>query len=311
MIRVPFDPDTLEEPLKSEWAAWQKKAETATAAAIEAWAAWKENGAAVPFKCVFKEEVWGELKAWLVKNVFHDKCAYCETRLVRDNYHAEHYRPKGRVTMRIAGQAGFPACKVKDENGAEIEHPGYFWLAYHWMNLLPSCNDCNTALGKRDQFPTLGSHAYVRRIKPAQVKKLARAPLSAPRHTGLYFLQPCDLDALEKPALLHPYFDDPRSHLRFGEKGTVAPCEGSKKGALSIEVYDLANDRLRVARQMSQEEARLRLALALLDAIRESGAEPLGTRVRQAAGYDDPTAQYSAAVRDFIDLEIAALKNDL
>jgi hypothetical protein len=47
-------------------------------------------------------------------------------------------------------------------NGTEQDHPGYYWLAYDWDNLLPSCQLCNEpssarsggrAIGKRNFFP--------------------------------------------------------------------------------------------------------------------------------------------------------------
>ena len=63
----------------------------------------------------------------------------------------EHFRPKKGVTdekdvpvqIRIAGKP--------------MEHPGYFWLAYNWHNLLLSCITCNQpgdeGIGKRLRFP--------------------------------------------------------------------------------------------------------------------------------------------------------------
>jgi hypothetical protein len=66
------------------------------------------------------------------------KCAYCESVIL--NTHpgeVEHFRPKGRVRGRDG--------KVEKVTigGAETEHPGYWWLAYAWSNLLPCCIDCN------------------------------------------------------------------------------------------------------------------------------------------------------------------------
>jgi hypothetical protein len=48
------------------------------------------------------------------------------------------------------------------EKEKEFEHPGYYWLAYEWTNLLPSCYDCNSfrrhgtmkaGPGKNERFP--------------------------------------------------------------------------------------------------------------------------------------------------------------
>jgi hypothetical protein len=48
------------------------------------------------------------------------------------------------------------ACKTKDvevedEFGYKIKHPGYFWLAYDWKNLMPSCKVA-TAARKQTNF---------------------------------------------------------------------------------------------------------------------------------------------------------------
>src|SRR3954467_8134559 len=96
MIHIDFDPGKLEEPLRTEW---QNLAEQATQKAIEAWETWKEkadiSSASVDdAKIAWSEEIWRDLKKWLLTNVFHEKCAYCETRILRFNAHAEHFRPK-------------------------------------------------------------------------------------------------------------------------------------------------------------------------------------------------------------------------
>jgi len=71
----------------------------------------------------------GEVKRALA-TLFHGKCAYCETFYSASSpVDVEHYRPKGSVDG------------VKD-------HPGYWWLAMRWENLLPSCIDCNRRRGQ-------------------------------------------------------------------------------------------------------------------------------------------------------------------
>src|SRR3954454_1457494 len=59
-----------------------------------------------------------------LEELFHRKCAYCEISTARVDWEVEHYRPKGRVAERQG-------------------HPGYYWLAYDWDNLFPSCTFCN------------------------------------------------------------------------------------------------------------------------------------------------------------------------
>lgn len=60
-----------------------------------------------------------------LKDLFHGKCAYCESKVSGSSQtDIEHYRPKGGVE----GRPG---------------HPGYWWLAMRWENLVLSCMHCN------------------------------------------------------------------------------------------------------------------------------------------------------------------------
>lgn len=70
-----------------------------------------------------------DIKACL-REIYHNKCAYCETSL--EQLHVEHYRPK---------------------------RGGYYWLVYSWDNLLLSCPICNG--NKRDFFPILAQSKVV------------------------------------------------------------------------------------------------------------------------------------------------------
>jgi len=119
---------------------------------------------------------------------FYGKCAYCEAP-IRDYQHGdvEHFRPKAGVTDEN-GQPVFlldEDGKVQvDADGEPVEHPGYYWLAYEWTNLLPACVKCNQAdvrqgsrTGKHSRFPVEGRHAQ-RPEEVAQEKPLLINPLS-------------------------------------------------------------------------------------------------------------------------------------
>jgi hypothetical protein len=91
------------------------------------------------------------------------KCAYCES-LVTSTHpgDVEHYRPKGQVRER---DGRIVRTRVGDQ---EVAHPGYWWLAYAWVNLLPACIDCNrrrehgeemVPAGKADHFAIRGKRA--------------------------------------------------------------------------------------------------------------------------------------------------------
>ncbi|OAV51469.1 hypothetical protein A6U98_01400 [Rhizobium sp. WYCCWR10014] len=186
-----------------------------------------------------------EAVKYALDKLFFGKCAYCESRYASQApVDVEHYRPKGR----IAGVAN---------------HPGYWWLAMLWDNLLPSCIDCNrrrwqdlprfpeslaqllaapemqgvkASLGKQDLFPIAGA---------------ARATAEFP-----------SID--EQPDLINPCVDDPEEHLVFhidrrAPLGLVLPTfknnVPSRRGLTSIHVYGLnrlglVQERTRILRQL-------------------------------------------------------------
>jgi len=190
--------------------AWFDDAQSATARAV------REKEQHQFQKTVYAAE---SVKSALEELFFH-KCAYCETPISPGfDWDVEHYRPKGKVA-EVAG------------------HPGYYWLAYTWTNLYPSCQHCNQnrkdrplfadpavgpAAGKLDQFPL--------------ADELTRA--AAPQ-AGLH---------LERRLLLDPCTDDPSAHLTFGVDGAAVAIGGSPIGAATIRVFNLNRRRLKLARR--------------------------------------------------------------
>jgi uncharacterized protein (TIGR02646 family) len=156
------------------------------------------------------------------------KCAYCEAPApASSSWDVEHYRPKGRVSERR-------------------DHPGYYWLAYVWENLLLSCEFCNR---RRVDRPTW------ERAEPRPAGgKLDRFPLAdeATRAMG--------------PDGVDPTQEDPEAHVTFDVRGYAVPRAGSAMGAMSIEVYHLNRRRLRDWRQVQIE-----LALDLVGRLTEGG----------------------------------------
>jgi len=281
MIHVDFDPDTLTGSRREEWLAWRKAADDATKDVLRQWRDWLAGDRKERFEAKLKTDVWSKLKTWLLDEYFHGKCAYCETRVARFDYHAEHFRPKGAVTFRTKDKKKLEKAKCKDDKGAEVPHPGYFWLAYSWRNLLPSCGFCNTSKGKKTQFP----------VKAAHVSPYVSAGAPLPDETAL--------DAAEEPLLLHPFRDNPRIHLVFGVAGDVTAYDDSEKGRNSISVFDLDAEALRIERQKAQDQARVNYLLAV--------AAAKGTLNDIAAAADAFVAQiergteaYSAAIADFL-----------
>jgi len=88
------------------------------------------------------EEHIQSLAKHALREVFHGKCAFCESPL--------NYVSDGDVA------AFRPRAGARDLDGSfDPEH--YWWLAYDWENLYFSCSNCN--LSKRDLFPVGGFRA--------------------------------------------------------------------------------------------------------------------------------------------------------
>lgn len=181
-------------------------------------------------------------------SLFHNKCAYCETFFSASApVDIEHYRPKGSV-------ADDPA------------HPGYWWLAMSWDNLLPSCIDCNR---KRKQYlpsastslRALYDSSSSAGLNLGQGGKQDSFPV---RNLGKRLAAESYAYIDEEPLLLDPTRDDPREHLRFSVARTSpvslvlagsAPGRASDRGAMSIQTYGLnrlglVQDRTRLLRRL-------------------------------------------------------------
>lgn len=250
MIHVRFDPEQLEGELKDWWQDWSQRAKKAKARAIA-------DGP----DHVYSDAIWRDLKKWLLEHVFHNKCAYCESRMgVTDPGDAEHFRPKGKVThLDSAGR-----CLEALVNGKP--HPGYYWLVYDWENLVPACSECNT-IGKANHFPV------------AKTWVLAPDPQRC---------NPRDLDPVEEPELLHPYFDQPHMHLHFTEFGTVGPKD--RRGDISAKVYNLHREPLKTSRSEAIERFLLKIGYAF-----PAGSEAISKLLKP---YREGREPYSRAILD-------------
>lgn len=147
-----------------------------------------------------------------LEKLFHQKCAYCELKI--EGIEVEHFRPKGAVHE-------------------DPSHPGYYWLAYTWSNLYPSCAFCNQA---RIDYPTWGD-----RTRGLSAGKATQFPLE---NAAARAREPADDLKREAPLLLDPCEDDPSEHLG------VNPFSGkmvgrTSRGKTSIRVFNLNRKRLR------------------------------------------------------------------
>lgn len=197
------------------------------------------------------------------------KCAYCENAFqLNQAGDVEHFRPKGRVT---------------DENDQVVyigegqkrqPHPGYFWLAYDWGNLLPSCWKCNRPsraadgrlVGKSTRFPVTGTHAV-----------------------------PGDLGPLDVPLLINPFQEDPAEHLDMHiETGIL--FKKSERGEMCIKLLDLNREGLPEERLLVFEDVLLR-AGAFHEALLSGDVKRSAKLEKDLLSFKIGSAQYALAGR--------------
>lgn len=157
-----------------------------------------------------------------LEKLFHDKCAYCEGKVTATGpWEVEHYRPKGRVR--------------ENKN-----HPGYYWLAYTWENLFPSCCYCN---GHYEDKAT-----YDDPLTAPAAGKYDQFPLIDETKRAMEWDKPI---GDETPALLNPCKDeDCEAFFRFDILGHILASDSDSdgRGSETIRICNLDRKRLRTHR---------------------------------------------------------------
>lgn len=220
----------------------------------------RQSAKAFPF-AIYKHL---EVKAAL-ERLFRGKCAYCETFYSSTQpMDVEHFRPKGAVE-------------------GDDTHPGYWWIAMAWDNLLPSCIDCNR---KRNQVTPKGDVSQVQLLE--ETLKFSRSssvgtgkkdsfPLA---EGGVRAVKAQDPLPAERALLLNPCEEDPGEHLEYlfdaenpvsfvvarqlasGDPDFAGANGLSLKGATSIHVYGL--NRLGLVQARTEVLRRLEFLGALM-----------------------------------------------
>ena len=201
-----------------------------------AWKRWKTSGekkkakhiaeAAAGGKVSVSDHYKGQKEAYRDREgMFKGKCAFCEQSIV-GNQHGdiEHFRPKAAVQ----DENWQPVTRMA--SGADEEHPGYYWLAYDWQNLLLACISCNQVAigrewGKGNRFPVAGTHAWSH-----------------------------DDESDEQPLLLNPAIDEPSEHMTLdGQTGVL--IELSERGRATIAILGLNKRDLPAKRAQAYDDA--------------------------------------------------------
>ncbi|MBB4095665.1 hypothetical protein HGG72_18255 [Ochrobactrum pecoris] len=167
-----------------------------------------------------------------LQDLFHNKCAYCESKIAgSQDTDIEHYRPKGRVTDAI---------------NSGVDHPGYWWLAMDWSNLVLACMHCNQRRRQLIYTPGMTEEQIVTLIesnKTVTVGKLDAFPTANSTWVTDYMQ---DIET-EQPLLIDPTRVDPEVHLDWivnENLSTVRARDGSCIGQTSIDIYALNRRRL-------------------------------------------------------------------
>lgn len=176
-----------------------------------------------------------EIKEQL-KKVYNNKCAYCEGQSAAQSpFQVEHYRPENSPK----------------ENSM---HPGYYWLAYEWSNLLWSCFWCNNY--KKNQFPLEGEKERVQNPPLLKSGKLDHDKCKANSAELIN----------EEPLLLNPEIDDRKKNLYFLPNGAIKGY--TKKGKATIEICKLDRLDLIVSRKAIVDDFKEEIDLEIRDFLK-------------------------------------------
>lgn len=198
---------------------------------------------------LFPRPIYERLMDDLIR-LSHGKCAYCETPIeFPGNASLDRYRPK-------AGALGL-------DGNYSTEH--YWWLAYVWDNINPTCSKCNKFKGGK--FPVEGPRADSGPERRAMIK--------------------------EKRLLLDPFLDDPTEHLDFIDDGSVVPR--SSAGDVTIATLELNRAELVRARHTQAKTTRNLLARAKLS---EESADYLETWIRSGFVDGEASNVFDSALRE-------------
>ena len=272
MIKIDFTP-----PTDPKWDRWVLEAAKEHSVLLQLYAKSQP--------IVIKETLYKKRNKEFFDEVW-TKCAYCESLMrITDIEDVEHFRPKGKVTD-------------EDDNVVQIEtpagacaHPGYFWLAYDWRNLLPSCAWCNRPrrapdgrlVGKSTRFPVFGKHA----LPP--VGKGGKAELDAPK-------------------LLNPMIDDPSEHIDM-DCPTGILFKKTERGEVCIKILDLNREGLPEARRQVFDNVILQ-AKAYRDALIEANHEKESRYEKLLMAHQLGRAEYSLAGRKALEIYAEARRRE-
>ncbi|MGN8546474.1 hypothetical protein ACQPTN_17085 [Bradyrhizobium sp. 13971] len=232
-----------------------------------------------------------------LRALFNGKCAYCEKLIEKGSAEVEHYRPKGAVE----------GC----------DHPGYWWLALKWSNLLPTCPGCNKAL-KHHVVTADMTVAEVETIQATEPRtllgKATQFPVGAPRLVAVG-----DDHFAEQPHLIDPTRTDPATELLWCHHADYSVVEAAPRAGersilgsetircVALNRLDLVQSRTAVLNRLKANRTKIIEDLesdvsvtfdpALIALHLKSALRRIGDMKRSCA----PEQPFSAMARAFVD----------
>lgn len=274
MLHVKFSPPAND----AKWTAWIDEARAETKKNISLM---RRNR-----RITYKAKLYKKMRQ-VIFDGFNGKCAYCEAKFIlTETGDVEHYRPKGAITDEWDKR-----IMITRRGKRPKPHPGYYWLAYDWQNLLPSCSLCNRPsrprgglrIGKGMRFPVMPSPA----LKYGHARR------------------PADL-AKEVPVFIHPVLEDPRKHISF-DADTGLLIDKTPRGKLCIELLGL--NREGVAKERRKIYLLVRgLIKTALQQIRDRDLQSLHHQLEIIEAYKQGSESYSWAGQAALQAERAAMK---
>jgi uncharacterized protein (TIGR02646 family) len=171
-----------------------------------------------------------------LKEIFRGKCAYCEIYATASfDGDVEHYRPKGGVS---------------DADVVAFDHPGYWWVAMVWENLVLSCQHCNQSRKQLVHQPGLDEDAIARELLENRLRTTGKKNRFPVTNNQWVVAHDADLGG-EDPLLIDPTVDLPEDLLEWEFErsiSTVRARNGNAKAAETIEILGLNRRGLTEAR---------------------------------------------------------------
>lgn len=231
--------------------------------------------------------LYRDLSLPFLRELYHDKCAYCE-RSRGMELEVDHYRPsKPRI----------------HDSYINYNQPGYYWLTYEWSNLLPLCSRCNKA--KTNKFPLM--------IWSEENRINSHVPVIPLTHEDITDLH--ELNNIENPFLLHPEVVLQLSrHFKFLNNGLVKGRTNQGKETivlLKLNRFDLIRERMQILMSLAtqlnfcmhhfakhKQKERLKGALSLIF-----------TNLVNSTHKDGPWSMYHTFIYNYFDYYISPYIN--